>query len=115
MLSQDQVLDVFADSDLVLVPSLVDNYPNIFLEALATGCRVMCFASGGGGREVEEDAHPEAFSMVQLIDDSNAQAVGVIESMAPVHSAEREAFARHFFESTRSRNIIERYQTVYGP
>ena len=53
--------------------------------------------------------------MVQLIDDSNAQAVGVIESMAPVHSAEREAFARHFFESTRSRNIIERYQTVYGP
>jgi len=46
-LRQEQVVQVYRAADVLLVPSLQDNSPNIAVEAQACGCPVVGFDSGG--------------------------------------------------------------------
>ena len=50
---EDMIVDVLSGSDLLLMPSLQDNLPNIAVEAQACGCPVVGFDSGGLNEIVE--------------------------------------------------------------
>jgi glycosyltransferase involved in cell wall biosynthesis len=114
LLSQSEVLDVLSLSDLVVVPSLEDNYPNILLESLAMGCRTLCFQYGGGGAEMCDIAHPDAFYVAPYVDDFGHEAAEVLNSLTVLDSIEREIFSRHLLDHLKSRQFFEIYKKIYN-
>ena len=114
LLSQHEVLDVLSLSDLVFVPSLEDNYPNILLESLAMGCQTLCFQSGGGGPEMSDIAHPDAFHVVPYIDDSGSDAAKIINDLNTLSSTQREINSKHLLEHTQADQIFETYKKIYN-
>tara|TARA_Y200000002_G_scaffold302130_1_gene257435 strand:- start:8432 stop:9622 length:1191 start_codon:yes stop_codon:yes gene_type:complete len=114
LLSQSEVLDVLALSDLVVVPSLEDNYPNILLESLAMGCQTLCFQSGGGGPEMSDIAHPDAFYVVPYIDDFGSDAAKTINGINVLSSTQREINSKHLLENKQADQIFETYKKIYN-
>lgn len=114
LLSQSEVLDVLALSDLVVVPSLEDNYPNILLESLAMGCQTLCFQSGGGGPEMRDIAHPDAFYVVPYIDDFRSDAAKTINGINVLSSTQREINSKHLLENKQVDQIFETYKKIYN-
>lgn len=114
LLPQSEVLEVLSLSDLVVVPSLEDNYPNILLESLAMGCRALCFQHGGGGPEMADIAHPDAFYVVPYVDDFDNQAAEILNSLTVLSSNEREIYSTYLLDHTHSSKFFETYKKIYN-
>jgi glycosyltransferase involved in cell wall biosynthesis len=46
-LSHDEIYNLLITMDYFLLPSIEDNMPNVMIEALCLGCKVICFNVGG--------------------------------------------------------------------
>ena len=114
LLTQSEVLEILSLSDLVVVPSLEDNYPNILLESLSMGCQTLCFQSGGGGPEMSTIAHPDAFYVAPYIDDFGFDAAKIINDLKTLSSTQREINSKYFIEHTQTDKIFETYKKIYN-
>lgn len=74
----NQLAEIYAAADLLVVPSLIDNFPNVIAEAHASGLPVIASAVGGIPEMVKRDVTGE------LVPPGDAKALGAaITTMLP--------------------------------
>jgi glycosyltransferase involved in cell wall biosynthesis len=109
--SDEQLAQIYAAADVLLLPSLEDNLPNVMIEALCCGTPVLAFNAGGIPDAVQDGVNG------RLVDTRDARAFAdAIVDLARNPEACAE-LARNCCDETRARYEIklqaERYTRVY--
>jgi len=74
-----ELVDIYASSDLFVNPTLLDNFPTVNIEALASGLPVITYATGGSGEiidntcgvQVEKGDYEQLFNSICHFDYNN--------------------------------------------
>ncbi len=82
--SHGELVSVYQQATVFVIPSLFDNFPNACLEAMACGCAVLG-SDTGGIREMIEDKHS---GRLFPVGDSNSLAETLIEMLSTPESIE---------------------------
>lgn len=109
---EKRVAEVCRAADLLLMPSLQDNFPNIALEAQACGCPVVGFATGGLTEIVAEgvtghttpEASAQGLAQATLAWLSGEAARGDVRSRCRAHFLQHFTLDRH---GQRMRQLYE--------
>lgn len=116
--TQDQVAELFASADVVLVPSVrddsgnVDGLPNVVLEALASGTALITTTAGGIGAVVED----RRTALVVPERDPAALAAAIERIVSDRAGAERIGRAARVFVADRFGwdRVAERFEAAYA-
>jgi glycosyltransferase involved in cell wall biosynthesis len=107
--SQLEIIDYFDQSDLLIIPSLFDNYPTIATEAQLFGIPVLGTRVGGIPEIIEDN-----FSGFLCSPDSNSLATR-IESISINQLNEVSNNARRVAQERNDRDfLLSRYETLYS-
>lgn len=104
--TESQVAQVLAAADLLLLPSLQDNLPNIAVEAQASGCPVVGF-DAGGLQEIVQDGRTGGIT-------TNRTAAGLAEALQKwfLVSGPRDDVAKRCRAHFETRFTLERHTTL---
>jgi len=98
----------YSSADVVALPSIEDNSPNIIIESFACGRPVVAFDVGGIGQLI---CAPDLGVLVEKVD-AGAFAVGIDKALATVFDADRiRADATQRFSSD---TLAEHYTDLFG-
>jgi len=107
VLPHDDLPNLLAAADLMVLPTLTEGLANVWVEALACGTPVVT-SDVGGAREVID--RPEAGRLVPRDPDAVADAVNELLADPPAQAAVRAAAERFSWE----RNAAETYEHLAG-
>lgn len=103
--------EIYAMADVFVVPSLVENFPCVILESMASGTPVIAFATGGIPEQIDEDSG-------WLVEAGNVKALkeNIVRACSDREKLEAKAFharskAENLFPENR---MIERYIEIYN-
>lgn len=108
--SEERMIDYYVAADVLALPSLYDNLPNIIAEAMACGVPCVGFDVGGIPQMIDHRVN----GYLAAYRDSADFARGLFDTLHPDHYADRCAAARHKAETTYSETAVaSRYLDVY--
>lgn len=112
--SEKEIAAVLAAADMVLVPSLQDNLPNVAVEALACGSPVIGFDSGGIREIVEPGVTGALSGEVGVAGLANAMGnwLGRAPARAEVAACCRARFEERFTYAIHARRIRDMYDEI---
>lgn len=96
------MMDYYRAADVLAMPSLHDNLPNTIAEAMACGMPCVGFDVGGLPQMIDHRQN----GYLAAYRDSEDFARGLLDTLHPVHYAERQAAARRKAEHTYSESAV---------
>lgn len=107
----EYLMDVYAAADVVIVPSRIENLPNVAVEAQCCGTPVVAFATGGIPECV---LHGETGYLARPFDTAElAACIARILDEPECRRALGEAARRHAERTYSSRAVVPRYLDLY--
>ncbi|MES2836814.1 MAG: glycosyltransferase [Bacteroidota bacterium] len=108
--NQDKIAEVYALSDIFVIPTLEDNLPNTILEALSCGTPVVSFNTGGISDMVKHNFN----GYIAEAKNANELAVGINSVLKNEQNIPFAQNARNYIVENYSEEVIaEKYISLY--